>query len=149
MLEARGRVGGRVRSASLPGDAVVELGAEFVLPGHDTLRRFAAEQGLQLYEKGTLYGDREPRGGPPVDRAEIASALERIAEVASAEESLPDALASLDVAAGAREAILARIEVSTAYPAQDQPSARRGGPGGSRSRASRSPGSTPQARVTR
>jgi monoamine oxidase len=123
VLEARGRVGGRVHSVSLPGGSVVELGAEFVLPGHDTLRRFAADQGLLLYEKGTLYGDREPRGGPPVDRAEIADALERIAGVASADESLSDALARLDVTAGAREAILARIEVSTAYPAEDQPSA--------------------------
>lgn len=49
-------------------------------------------------------------------------ALERAAEFASADESLPHALDRLGIGAGAGEAILARIEVSTAYPAADQPS---------------------------
>src|SRR5262249_54353555 len=63
VLEARGRVGGRVRSRTLENGATVELGAEFVLPGHDVLRATVARLGLDLYEKGTLYGDREPCGG--------------------------------------------------------------------------------------
>src|SRR5207302_1264437 len=74
VLEARGRVGGRVHSQRIDNGAVVELGAEFVLPGYEALRETAARLGLELYEKGTFYGDREPRGGPPVTREELAAA---------------------------------------------------------------------------
>ena len=51
MLEARGRVGGRVWSQELlPGDprTVVERGGEFVLDGYDVMRRVLAELGLGL-----------------------------------------------------------------------------------------------------
>lgn len=122
VLEARDRVGGRVWSHALADSSVVELGAEFILPGHDTVRRYAADLGLKLYEKGTTYGDREPRGGPPVTRDELAAVVERVATHANEAETLPALLHRLGVAAGAREAILARIEVTTAYPADDQPS---------------------------
>jgi monoamine oxidase len=117
VFEARDRVGGRVHSHELANGSVVELGAEFVLPGHDTLRRLAAELGLRLYEKGTLYGNREPRGGKPVTRVEVVAAIDAVTPDSSI--SLPAVLAGVDE--GAREAILARIEVSTAYPADDQP----------------------------
>jgi monoamine oxidase len=122
VLEARDRLGGRVHSREIPGAGVVELGAEFILPGHETVRRFAAGQGLELYEKGTLYGDRESRGGPPVTREEISAALGRIADAASDDEPLPETLTRLAVGEGASAAITSRIEVSTAYPAADQPS---------------------------
>lgn len=121
--EARDRVGGRVRSTALANGCVVELGAEFVLPGHETLRRIAGGLGLELYEKGTLYGDRELRGGRPVGRAEVLQALGRVAAAARSDESLPETLDRLAVDRTVREAILARIEVSTAYTAADQPSA--------------------------
>jgi len=74
VFEARDRVGGRVHSQRLDNGAVVELGAEFVLPGYDALRKMASLLGLELYEKGTLYGDREPRDGPPVSRDELVAA---------------------------------------------------------------------------
>jgi monoamine oxidase len=117
VFEARDRVGGRVHSRALADGSVVELGAEFVLPGHDTLRRLVDELGLRLYEKGTLYGNREPRGGLPVTREQVAAAIASVAPDSSI--SLPEALDGVDEAA--REAILARVEVSTAYPADDQP----------------------------
>jgi monoamine oxidase len=123
VLEARNRVGGRVHSHALADGSVVELGAEFVLPGDETVRRLAAAVGLRLYEKGTLYGKREPRGGIPVGRAELAAAIELAAAASSESEALPAVLERLGIGVGAREAIVARIEVSTAFPAADQASA--------------------------
>jgi monoamine oxidase len=72
-----------------------------------------------LYEKGTLYGDREPRGGAPVSRAELDAAVARLG-AAGAEGTLLDALDRLALPPAVREAIVARIEVSTAFPASDQ-----------------------------
>jgi monoamine oxidase len=121
VFEARDRVGGRVHSATTSNGCVVERGAEFVLPGHETVRQLARELGLALYEKGTRYGNREPRGGTPVEPGEIVDAVARAAPLARADESLPDLLDRAGIAGGAREAILARVEVTTAYPAGDQP----------------------------
>jgi monoamine oxidase len=121
VFEARDRVGGRVHSATTANGCVVELGAEFVLPAHKVLMRLVGELGLELYEKGTLYGNREPRGGVPVERRQIVEAVHTAAAMASGGESLPDLLGRAGVPAGARNAILARIEVTTAYPADDQP----------------------------
>ena len=122
VFEARDRVGGRVHSVTLPNGAVVEFGAEFVLPRHETIRRFAEELGLTLYEKGTLYGNREPRGGPPVTRDEIERALDRVGPEARAGRAAEPALLDAAGVEGRRaEAILARIEMSTAYAAADQP----------------------------
>ena len=124
VLEARDRVGGRVWSRELASGAVVEMGAEFVLPGNDLVVATAARLGLELFEKGTTYGDREPRGGLGVTRAEL---LEAIATIRAAvvdgplQGSIADALDGLAIHPGARETIRARVEVSTAYPADDQP----------------------------
>ncbi len=120
VLEARDRVGGRVWSRRLGNGAVVEMGAEFVLPGHDVLRETAARLGLALYEKGTLYGDREPRGGPPVSRDELRAALARLPALRGG--SIADALARIE-SEGARAAIGARVAVSSAYELDDQPAA--------------------------
>jgi predicted NAD/FAD-dependent oxidoreductase len=121
VLESSDRVGGRVRSATTANGCVVELGAEFVLPAHETLMRLAGELGLDLYEKGTTYGNREPRGGEPVERDEIVRAVREAGPVATPDEPLPDLLERAGVEARVREAILARIEVTTAYAAGDQP----------------------------
>jgi monoamine oxidase len=118
VLEARDRVGGRVWSAPLPGGTVVERGAEFVLPGYEALTRVAGRLGLALREKGTLYGDREPRDGAPVAREDVAAA---VASLRPAGGSLADALAAL--APPLREAVGARLAVSTAYELDDQPAA--------------------------
>ena len=121
VFEARDRVGGRVHSRRLDNDAVVELGAEFVLPGYDVLRETAARLGLELYEKGTLYGDREPRDGPPVTRDELIAADEALRDPGTG--SIADALERLVPSPGARAAVAARLAVSTAYELDDQDAA--------------------------
>lgn len=117
VLEARDRVGGRVHSRRLENGAVVELGAEFVLPGYDVLRETAARLGLTLFEKGTLYGDREPRDGPPVTRDELLAADAALREPAAG--SMAEALDRLVPSPGARAAIGARLAVSSAYELED------------------------------
>ncbi len=120
VLEARDRVGGRVWSVPFAG-GVAERGAEFVFLSDDVLRSTAQRLGLRLVRKGTLYGDREPRGGEPVSRDELEGAVHRLRPAADANAggTVADVLASLDVSPAAREAITARIEVSSAYPADD------------------------------
>ena len=117
VVEARGRVGGRVWSAPFAG-GVVERGAEFVFPSDEILQAIARRLGVRLYRKGTHYGDREPRGGPAVTTAQLRRAVERLGKAAH-DGTVLDALASLGLHAGAAEAIAARIEVSSAYPASD------------------------------
>ncbi len=116
-------MGGRVWSRPLPSGATIEMGAEFILPGNDLVLATAARLGLAVYEKGTTYGDREPRGGIGVTRSELLAAFATVrAAVADGVlvGSVTDVLDALDLHPGAREAILARVEVSTAYPAEDQ-----------------------------
>lgn len=118
VFEARDRVGGRVWSRELRNGAVIEMGAEFVLPGNETLLRYVDRFGLGLWDKGMFYGDREPRG--------IAVSAEAMAEaLRTIETALPNAggfsavalLDSLEIDAGAREAIQSRFEVSAAATA--------------------------------
>jgi monoamine oxidase len=121
VFEARDRVGGRVHSGRLDNGAVVELGAEFVLPGYEVLRATAERLGLELYEKGTLYGDREPRGGPPVTREEVVAAVATLREPGSG--SIAAALERLVPSDGARAAVAARLAVSSGYELEDQDAA--------------------------
>ena len=118
VFEARNRVGGRVLSRELDNGAVVEFGAEFVLPGYDVLRETAARLGLSLFEKGTLYGDREPRDGPPVTREELVAAHEALRDPGGG--SVADALRRHVPSAGARAAVAARLAVSSGYELEDQ-----------------------------
>ena len=118
VFEARDRVGGRVHSRRLGNGAVVEMGAEFVLPGYDVLRETTARLGLDLFEKGTLYGDREPGDGPPVTREELVEAYAALREPGGG--SVAETLERLVPSAGAREAIAARLAVSSGYELEDQ-----------------------------
>jgi monoamine oxidase len=117
VLEARNRVGGRVWSVPFSG-GVAERGAEFVFPSDRAVHAAVRRLGLRLYRKGTLYGEREPRGGPAVSTAELENATGRLAETLS-DGTVLDALASLGLPKGAAEVIVARVEVSSAYPAAD------------------------------
>jgi monoamine oxidase len=121
VFEARDRVGGRVHSRRLDNGALVELGAEFVLPGYDVLRETAGRLGLALYEKGTLYGDREPRGGPPVTRDELIAANETLRNPGAG--SIAEALERLVPSPGARAAVASRLAISSAYELEDQDAA--------------------------
>ncbi len=119
VLEARSRVGGRVWSRELPNGAVVEMGAEFILPGNTAVRELVDRFGLGLWDKGMRYGHRDPRGGIGTTHEELAAAVAK-AEAAlngAGDASARDFLESLDISAGAREAILARVEISSANSA--------------------------------
>lgn len=121
VLEARDRVGGRVWSRELENGAVVEMGAEFILPGNDTIRAFVDRFGLGLWEKGMRYGQREPRGGMSVDPPTLDATLAEIAEAVSTRNlkgvSAADLLDGLALDPGGREAVRARLEVSCATSA--------------------------------
>ena len=121
VLEARDRVGGRVWSVPFAG-AVVERGAEFILPHDKTVIAFADRLGLRVARKGTRYGNREPRGGDrPVTHREVAAALRRIGSEPrpAGDGTLAGALGAYGLEPGVAEAIQARIEVSCAYSADD------------------------------
>ncbi len=126
VLEARDRVGGRVHSRRLENGAVIEMGAEFILPGNTLVIEMAGRFGLEIAEKGMRYGRREPRGGAPVDPeaferavAALGAALEQPG--ADGRESAAALLARLDIDPAAREAILARVEMSSASAAASVP----------------------------
>jgi monoamine oxidase len=138
VLEARGRVGGRVWSRELANGAVIEMGAEFILPRYTVLRGMVERLGLGLWDKGMLYGDREPRGGIGVDRAGLLEAARTVAEAWNARSrdreaprtSAADFLGSLPIDPGAQEAMLARIEVSSGFAADAVDAAELAGLGG-------------------
>jgi len=126
VLEARDRVGGRVHSRRLANGAVVELGAEFVEHDQATLVATAGRLGLAMAPTGMAYGDREPRGGLPVDRARVLAEVARLRELLAERPGLADpgrsvaeVLAELPLDPGARQVIAARLQVSAAQPAGD------------------------------
>jgi monoamine oxidase len=99
--------------------ATVERGAEFILPHDRNVLAVVERLGLTLVRKGTLYGNREPRGGPPVSRDEVLSAVQRLGSTQHA-GTLADALAQDgELDSGVAEVIEARLEVSCAYPGDD------------------------------
>ncbi len=124
VLEARDRVGGRTWSRRLANGSTIEMGAEFILPGNTEVRTLAERLGLGLWTKGMFYGDRDPRGGIGTDQAALAAG---VAEVERALGKLDDPLTvrelleSLAIEPGAREAILARAEISSASSADRIP----------------------------
>jgi monoamine oxidase len=121
VFEARDRVGGRVWSQRLASGAVVEMGAEFILPGNTVVEETARRLGLGLWEKGMAYGRREPRGGGPVTEDDLRAAAGAIAHALQdgelARGSAAALLDRLDVPDPVREAIRARVEVSAATSA--------------------------------
>ncbi len=121
-VEARDRVGGRVFSRELGNGSVIEMGAEFILDGNTRVREVAADLGLGLWDKGIRYGRREPRGGSPVDEDGLAEALKTIGSALADDPpaaAVPsrELLDRLAIDAGARDYILARVEISCAAPA--------------------------------
>ena len=122
VLEARSRVGGRVWSQRLANGAVAEMGAEFILPGNTAVRELADRFGLGLWDKGMRYGTRDPRGGIGTTPEELAAAVVEVeralAASALAQRSASEFLEELDIPPGAREAILARVEISSANSAE-------------------------------
>jgi monoamine oxidase len=118
VFEARDRVAGRVWSVPFAG-AVVERGAEFILPHDRTVIAVVERLGLTLVRKGTLYGNREPRGGRPVSRAEVLSAVKRLGSARHAGTLAETLSRDRELDSAVAEVIQARLEVSCAYPAGD------------------------------
>jgi monoamine oxidase len=117
VLEARDRVGGRVHSRELDDGAVVEMGAEFILPGNTVVEETARRLGLGLWAKGMAYGRREPRGVPVSEddlRAAAAAIARELRDPAVAAGPAAALLERLDAPEPVREAIRARVEISTA-----------------------------------
>ena len=105
VLDARDRVGGRVWSVfpfgvsagSVDGGARVERGAEYVLPGNDTVERVVAELGLELVTTGMSYGVREPRGGAPTSVPAIRAAALATVQILLAEPALAGRLSAAEL----------------------------------------------------
>ena len=125
VLEARGRVGGRVWSQELlPGDprTVVERGGEFVLDGYDVMRRVLAELGLGLAGTGMSYYHREYRGsagatGHTTGQATAQEVSDCAAAVAAACAAAAPGTSLADVVTGwegspALAAYLSRVEAT-------------------------------------
>lgn len=117
VIEARGRVGGRVWSQSLDAlDAghVIERGGEFVLAGYETLRTLASRYKLSLADTGMSYYVREPRGIDRVDAGALARAGRSVANAArgAGARSVVEVVAEAGIAAPLAEAVLARVEIS-------------------------------------
>jgi monoamine oxidase len=79
VLEARGRVGGRVWSIELPTGAVAEMGAEWIEPEETAVRELAAEVGVPLLPAGIAYRRRDAVGSKAAGPAAQAAALEAMA----------------------------------------------------------------------
>ncbi len=123
VLEARDRVGGRVYSRRLANGAVIEMGADFFEADHSTLRGYARRFGLTIVPRGMRYSEREPRGveTTPAAVGEVAELARQTLRQRLGEPrlSVADLLDSLDVDPAAREAVLARVEVSSAHGADE------------------------------
>ena len=116
VLEARDRVGGRVWSVRLTNDAVVELGAEWIMADDEAVRETAARYQLDLVDAGATYARREPWGEEAASLAE----QDRFTDAADAAVvALPqDELATMSVGAflgsidgheAARAIVMARL----------------------------------------
>ena len=120
VLEARDRVGGRVWSVPFGEGAVVERGAEFILPGYESMNALAARFGIPLVLKGTPYGRRVPIGEEAVSRTELEDAFDRLAAGGATDAaSAADAIATLDLDPPLSKLIRTRVAISNGYPADD------------------------------
>lgn len=120
VLEARDRVGGRVWSVPFGEGAVVERGAEFILPGYDSMNALAERFGIPRVLKGTPYGRRVPIGEEAVPQADLEEAFGRFGAGGAADAaSAADAIATLDLDPPLSKLIQTRVAISNGYPADD------------------------------
>jgi monoamine oxidase len=120
VLEARDRVGGRVWSVPFGDGAVVERGAEFILPGYDTMTAMAARFGIPLVVKGTPYGRRVPIGEEAVSQSALEDAFHRIAAGRSANGgSAGELIAGLDLDQPLEALLRTRVSISNGHPVDD------------------------------
>lgn len=108
VIEARDRVGGRVWSRRLANGAIVELGAEWIMPGDDALRELCRSLSIALTDAGVDYRRREPRG----PRASTLADVDELMELAAR------ARAEID---GDRAASMTVGEFLSSLPARERP----------------------------
>jgi predicted NAD/FAD-dependent oxidoreductase len=118
VLEARGRVGGRVWSVPFNG-ATIERGAEFILPGYEVMDELAERHGIRKVLKGTPYGRRVPVGSEAVEQADLEAAFERIGEVPAGGGSAAEAIDGLGLDPGMPELVKTRVGISNGHPTAD------------------------------
>jgi monoamine oxidase len=118
VLEARGRVGGRVWSDRLANGAVVERGGEFVTAGYEAMVGLCARLGLELAGMGIRYPDRELSPDPGIDADALRVGLAAALATASDRPHAPaaPALAAAVPDADVRELFAARLQSAAAYP---------------------------------
>jgi monoamine oxidase len=120
VLEARDRVGGRVWSVPFGDGAVVERGAEFILPDYEVMRSLAARFDIPLVLKGTPYGRRTTVGEEAVGEAELEAAFALIGRGALAgTASVAEAIAALELGARATALLRTRVAISNGHPVDD------------------------------
>lgn len=120
VYEARNRVGGRVWTETINaagGEYPIERGAEFVLNGYSTLNAYCESHSLPLIDTGMSYYIRTPADRPDVTTEDMAalgkSAAARAATLHEA-ASVEQVLDLIEVTGSVRDALAARIEMSTA-----------------------------------
>ena len=84
----------------------MERGAEFILPGYDSMTALAVRFGIPLVLKGTPYGRRVPIGEEAVSQSALETAFDRIAG-----ESTADAASAGDLISG--------LAISNGHPVDD------------------------------
>jgi monoamine oxidase len=120
VLEARDRVGGRVWSVPFGDGAIVERGAEFILPGYDVMKGLAERFGIPLVLKGTPYGRRVSIGEEAVPQTALEAAFDRLAEGAPADAtSAANAIAALGLDPPVEALIRTRVAISNGHPPED------------------------------
>ncbi len=120
VLEARDRVGGRVWSVPFGDGAVVERGAEFILPDYDLMRSLAARFDIPLVFKGTPYGRRISIGEEAVGEADLEAAFERVRGGAPAgAASVGEAITALGLAPRQDALLRTRVAISNGHPVDD------------------------------
>ena len=120
VLEARDRVGGRVWSVPFGDGAIVERGAEFILPGYESMEALATRFGIPMVLKGTPYGRRVPVGDEAVPKADLEDAFTRIADSRMPDAaSAADVIAALDLDPPVEALIRTRVAISNGHPVDD------------------------------
>ena len=102
VLEARDRVGGRMRNHPIPGSEVVDLGAEFIGPTQNRIRALVDELGIgtfPTYVEGesvyyadgsrTTYSDTGPTGTAPPDPVVLADLATVVSTLDEMSTSVP------------------------------------------------------------
>jgi monoamine oxidase len=115
VVEARERVGGRVWSTTLDNRAIVELGAEWIMPGDDALVGLADRFGVAMVEAGVDFRLREAWGAQAPTHAEQVSFLEAAERArASVEDArgrtVGDLLEATPGTSGQRTAVAMRLQ---------------------------------------